>query len=96
MTVDLEALPVYNNETEGQFEIAVGDEVARLEYTRANSTITYTHTVVPATLEGEGIGGKLARHALEFARENNLKVVVRCPFVNSYLQRHPEYQSLLV
>jgi len=94
MTVD-ETLPVHNNETEARFEVVVGDEVARLEYVRAGNTITYTHTVVPANLEGAGIGGKLARHALEFARENNLKVVVRCPFVNSYLQRHPEYQSLL-
>jgi predicted GNAT family acetyltransferase len=32
----------------------------------------------------------LARAALEFARERNLRVLPVCPFVADYMRRHPE------
>lgn len=66
-----------------------------LTYKVDGETITFIHTEVPATMEGQGIGGKLAKAGLEYARENGLKVVARCPFVASYLQRHPEYLDLV-
>lgn len=69
--------------------------LALLEYIRAGSNITYTHTEIPPNLEGMGIGSKLARHALAFARDNDLKVILICPFVTGYLRRHPEYQPLV-
>ena len=42
-----------------------------------------------------GVAGKLARAALEYAREHNLSVIPRCPFVAAYIRKHPEYQSLV-
>lgn len=95
MRVDLDSLTVGNNEAEKRFEISLAGELALLEYIRAGKNITYTHTEVPEALEGMGIGGKLARHALEFARDNELKVIPICPFVTAYLRRHPEYHPLV-
>jgi len=40
--------------------------------------------------KGVGIAGKLSHAALEFARDNGLKVVARCPFIATYMRRHPE------
>ena len=53
------------------------------------------HTEVPAAAEGQGIGSRLAREALEYARREKLKVLAECSFVASYVERHPEYRSLL-
>jgi len=50
---------------------------------------------VPPALEGRGIAGKLARAALDYARERKLSVIPRCPFVAAYIRKHPEYQSLV-
>jgi predicted GNAT family acetyltransferase len=46
------------------------------------------HTEVPESLRGKGVGGALAKAGLAFARAQGLPVVVRCPFVRAYLQKH--------
>lgn len=95
MSVELDSLEIVNNEAEKRFEVTVNGRLALLEYIPAGKNITYTHTEVPRELEGMGIGGKLARHALAFARDNGLKVIPICPFVTAYLRRHPEFHPIV-
>ena len=57
--------------------------------------VTFIHTEVPKALEGHGVASKLIAGALEDVRHRNLKIVPQCQFVASYVQRHPEAQSLL-
>lgn len=56
---------------------------------------TLMHTFVPEILEGRGIASSLAHHALEWAREHKKPVVVYCPYVATYLKRHPEYNEVI-
>lgn len=86
---------VINNEATSRMEAQVSGHTAFIEYRRSGTTITFVHTYVPPALEGHGIGGKLARAGLEFARSAGLKVVVVCPFVMSYIRRHSEYSELI-
>ncbi|MCY1382812.1 GCN5-related N-acetyl-transferase [compost metagenome] len=51
------------------------------------------HTIVPPELEGKGIASTLAKYVLEYAKDNTLKVKPYCPFINAYIDRHPEYQE---
>jgi predicted GNAT family acetyltransferase len=37
----------------------------------------------------------LARGALDAIRAQGLKVVARCPFIASFIKRHPEYEDLV-
>jgi len=53
------------------------------------------HTFVPESLEGRGLASALAKFALEYAKGKNLQVIVYCPFVATYLKRHPEYNFLV-
>ena len=53
------------------------------------------HTEVPPELRGRHLAETLARAGLEHARANKLKVVPFCPFVRAFLQRHPEFESVL-
>ena len=86
---------VNNNELTNRFEAEVAGHNAFIEYRRASKVITLLHSYVPASLEGYGIGGQLARAGLEFARSEGLKVVPVCPFVKSYIRRHSEYSTLV-
>ncbi len=86
---------VQHEPTFHRFALHLDGATAVLNYKQEGDTITLVHTEVPAAMEGKGIGGHLAKAALNYARENHLKVVARCPFVSSYLQRHPEYNDLL-
>lgn len=53
------------------------------------------HTFVPPALRGGGIASQLTAHALRFARAEGCRVVPSCPFVAAYVERHPEYRTLL-
>jgi predicted GNAT family acetyltransferase len=92
---DTDGLVVENDEKAQQFRVRVDGQVARIEYSRSNGTIIFTHTEVPAALEGKGIAGRLARAALEYARDQKLAVVPRCRYVAAYIRKHPEFQPLV-
>nr|PZN27600.1 MAG: N-acetyltransferase [Chloroflexota bacterium] len=90
-----DAFEVRDNAAAQRFEVEIEGRLAMITYQRRGNTIVFTHTEVPPELEGRGIASRMARFALESAREQGLRVVARCPFVASYIRRHPEYQSLL-
>jgi hypothetical protein len=78
-----------------RFELEIDGHMAVLEYELGDGAITFTHTGVPAALEGQGIGASLVKAGLGHARAVGLKVVSVCWFVAGYIERHPEYQDLL-
>jgi uncharacterized protein len=86
---------VRNNEAEHRFELPADGKIAYLTYRRRPQAIVFVHVEVPAELEGHGLGSKLARAGLEFARDQSLQVVPMCPFVAKYISRHREYMDLV-
>lgn len=87
---------VVNNEAARRFEVTVDGHTGFLNYAKAPGRIELIHTEVPAELGGRGVGGTLAKAALEYAKEAQLKVTPSCPFVKKYVERHPDYASLVV
>lgn len=77
-----------------QYEINLGSDRAYLEYRWHAGDIALMHTLVPEEFEGKGIAGLLAKTALEDACQAGQKIIVYCPFVKSYIKRHPEYAAL--
>jgi predicted GNAT family acetyltransferase len=90
-----DAVEVQRNEAAQRYETVVEGSPAIIQYEQDGDRIVFLHTEVPEALEGRGIGSALARAALEDARDRNLTVVPRCPFVRAYIRRHPEYETLL-
>jgi len=90
-----DGIPVVDNAEASQFEARVDGHVAFVTYARRGDLIILTHTEVPKELQGHGLGNVLAHAVLERARSERLRVVPRCPFIATYIARHPEYQSLV-
>lgn len=89
---------VVNNAADSRFEAQVsGEVVGRVDYVTAGNTIDLTHTVVEPGHEGEGIGSQLVRGVLDYLKVDkpDLVVIPTCPFVKSFIDRHPDYQALL-
>jgi predicted GNAT family acetyltransferase len=64
-------------------------------YTVKGDRLTFTHTEVNPEFEGRGIGSALARAALTDARDTARLVVPVCPFIASYIARHPEFTDIV-
>lgn len=94
---------VRDNRAEEEFELIVagakGEWRAVAAYQREEGPdgerIVFTHTHVPAAIEGQGVGAKLVRAALDSVRDQGLRVVPQCSFVRAWIDRHPEYRDLL-
>ncbi len=89
-------IKVQHNPQVKRFETTVEGVSAFLTYTQEEKVLTLLHTEVPPALEGRGIGSQLAGSALDYARQQDLKVVAKCSFVAKYIERHQEYADLLV
>ncbi|MEY9965142.1 putative GNAT family acetyltransferase [Streptacidiphilus sp. MAP12-16] len=75
-----------------RFEARLDGELAGyLSYLRDDEQVDYQHTVVDEEYEGMGVGGALARAALDDGRKRGIRVKVTCPFLKEWLVRHPEY-----
>lgn len=89
-------LEIVNNEKESRFEASALEGLAELRYrTLRNGMLVLVHTEVSPALAGRGLASRLARAALDFARARDVQVVVMCPFVATFVERHPEYKDLV-
>lgn len=91
------AISVTDNAERNRYEASVGGAAAGFAaYRRHDSSIEFTHTEVDSAHEGRGVGSELVGRALDDARERGLRVRPLCPFVRSFIERHPAYRDLVV
>jgi predicted GNAT family acetyltransferase len=88
---------VLNDPNLNRYELLVdGEHVGAADYVVKDNTLTFVHTEVDPAREGEGLGGELARGALNLVRaDTEYRVSATCPFIRAYLDKHPEYEDLL-
>ena len=87
---------VADNPAASRYELRVDGELAGfINYHLRDETISLIHTEVNPGFEGGGLAGRLARSALDDARKRQLAVLPFCPYVRSWIKRHPEYADLV-
>jgi predicted GNAT family acetyltransferase len=83
------------NTSLNQFELEVGTDMAFIEYKLSGDKLFLIHTEVPQALEGKGVGSAIVQKTLQYARDNSYKIVPLCPFVQTYLQRHKDWNDIV-
>jgi predicted GNAT family acetyltransferase len=93
MSTDVE---VTDNPEQRRFEAYIDGKLAGFSaYDLTDGGIMILHTEVDDAFEGHGVGSSMVRRMLDRIRaDSEVKVTVLCPFVNSWLRRHPDYQEL--
>ena len=86
-------IEVVNNKENLRFEVKIDGHLAELVYRIRGNTIYLMHTGVPDALSGKGIASKLAQHALNYSQDQGYEIVVYCPFVKAYMERHPDWRK---
>jgi len=91
MTTDVLDVPARS-----RYEVTVDGELAGFAaYKQVEGARVFTHTEVFDAYEGKGVGGTLARGALDDVRAHGRRLVALCPFVAAFLERHDEYADLV-
>lgn len=72
------------------------DEVSFLSYTFDGDQVVFDHTYVPARFRGKGIAAALVRAGLNEARRRHWNIVPQCSYVAAFIERNPEFASLVV
>lgn len=93
--IDKKHLDIVHDEQAKRFETSINGHTGYISYQERDGKLVYDHTIVPQELGGRGVGSGLVKHALDYAREQDKKVVPQCSFVASYIRKHPEYQDLV-
>jgi predicted GNAT family acetyltransferase len=89
-------LQVADNPDRERYEVlADGEPAGFVDYRLEPGRISLLHTEVDDAFEGHGVGAALVSEVLDDARTRELAVWPFCPFVKSYIKRHPEYLDLV-
>ena len=85
------------NDNKGFFHIDVsGKHEAMMTFVYAGENkIIIDHTEVNPGNEGKGFGKKMVTKAVEYARENGIKIIPLCPFAKSVFDKTPDFKDVL-
>jgi glycerophosphoryl diester phosphodiesterase len=88
-------LDVRQDRKERKFYTSIEGQEAKIEYAEGvDGTLNLLHTFVPEELRGRGIAAELVRQTLDRVRREGGRIVASCPYIQAFLEKHPEYQDL--
>jgi hypothetical protein len=90
----MEPKVIHEKENERFVIYSEGNEVY-VEYSMIGSDINLYHTYTNPALRGKGLAAQVVRAAFEFAKENNLKVIPTCSYVQSFVAKNDKYKELI-
>jgi uncharacterized protein len=87
---------VTDNPAASRYEVHVGGALAGFVlYHLSGQRITLIHTEIDPQFQGAGLATRLARYSLDDARKRHLAVLPSCPYIRSWIKKHPEYVDLV-
>ncbi len=85
------------NGNEGRFYIQQGEgTTGEVLFTKHNShEIEIYHTEVAEKEQGHHVGEKLIEHAVNYARQHQLKITPSCTFAKAVFARNQSYRDVM-
>jgi predicted GNAT family acetyltransferase len=91
MTIDVRNVPELS-----RYEVTLdGALVGLADYVVVGSTVAIPHTEVDPSVRGQGIAAALVRFALDDIRAAGRRVDPQCPYVRTFIDRHPADADLV-
>jgi predicted GNAT family acetyltransferase len=94
MQVDLEKLEITHSPANDRFEVWIDGKLSKLDYIQEAKNFVIAHVGVFPEHRGQGVAGKIVEAALQYARENRLRVIPMCSYAAAYIRRNPQYLEL--
>lgn len=79
-----------------RFEILVdGNRAGLCTFRDEDGVRVFIHTEIDPAFEGQGLGSRLIREALDQTRAAGMRVDPQCPFVRAFIEQHREFADLV-
>jgi len=86
---------VIHDSVKSQFKIEIEGKVSLVDYLLEKNKMNLFHTYTHPDLRGKGLAAKVVTAALEYAKENNLKVIPGCSYVQDFIAKNKKYEELV-
>ena len=87
---------VVNDLQGSRFVLDVNGQEVYVLYAEDKETIDLYSTYTPPRLRGQGLAEKVVLAAFEYAKENKLKVIASCWYVREFIEKHPEFRTIVM
>jgi predicted GNAT family acetyltransferase len=86
---------VIHDKTKLHFVIVIDGKESLVDYSIEKKKMNLYHTYTHPDLRGKGLAAKVVIAALEYAKENNLKVIPGCSYVQDFIAKNKKYNELV-
>jgi predicted GNAT family acetyltransferase len=87
------SIEVHDDEAAKQFYTTVDGHQAVIRYAKTGDVYNLEHTFVPEELRGQGLAEQLVLGTLSEIRRQGARFIPTCPFIQTFLKRHPEQRD---
>ena len=84
-----------NTERDRYEAVQDGQVLGYAVYRDVGGAVELPHTAVEPAYGGQGVASAIVRFALDDIQASGQRVIPACEFVAGYIQRHPQYASLV-
>jgi len=88
-------IDVKHDKENERFVVRIDGHEAYLSYSLFADEIDLSFVYTSPELRNKGIAAIIVEHALNYAKENNLKVIPSCSYVQAFVKRNDNYNDLL-
>lgn len=78
-----------------QFEVEVGEDLAKIEYALQDRKIFLTKLIIPISNTEQNFEETFIKEVFELIREKNIRIMPTSPEIRKFIKKHKEFKDLL-
>tara|TARA_B100000768_G_scaffold59800_1_gene57793 strand:- start:2916 stop:3209 length:294 start_codon:yes stop_codon:yes gene_type:complete len=78
-----------------QFEVEIGEDLAKIEYALQDRKIFLTKLIIPNSNADQNFEETFIKEVFELIREKNIRIMPTSPEIRKFIKKHKEFKDLL-
>ena len=78
-----------------QYEVEIGEDLAKIEYALQDRKIFLTKLVIPSSNKDEDFEEAFIKEVFEIIKEKNIRIMPTSPQIRKFIKKHKEFKELL-
>ena len=88
-------LTINDNTFLRQFEVEIGEDLAKIEYALQDRKIFLTKLMIPSSNTDSDFEENFIRKVFEIIKEKNIRIMPTSPEIRKFIKKHKEFKDLL-